>query len=86
MVTPSILQSASFQTTRQRCVDALLAAREPDGWWRGKLSTSALSTATAINALLQVGHRFDQRAISRGASWLIGNQLPDGSWGDTISS
>jgi squalene-hopene/tetraprenyl-beta-curcumene cyclase len=86
MVTPSILQSASFQTTRQRCVDALLAAREPDGWWRGKLSTSALSTATAINALLQVGHRFDQRAISRGASWLIGNQLPDGSWGDTIAS
>lgn len=86
MVTPSLLQSASFQTTRQRCVEALLAAREPSGWWRGQLSTSALSTATAMNALLQVGHRFDQRAISRGASWLIANQLPDGSWGDTTAS
>jgi squalene-hopene/tetraprenyl-beta-curcumene cyclase len=86
MVTSSILQSASFHATRERSVHALLAAREPGGWWTGKLSTSALSTATAINALLQVGHTFDLRAISRGASWLIGNQLPDGSWGDTTAS
>lgn len=86
MATASILQSTSFHTTRQRAIDALLAAREADGWWTGKLSTSALSTATAINALLLVGLPFDQRAISRGASWLIHNQLPDGSWGDTTAS
>ena len=86
MATASLLHSASFQNTRQRAIDALLAAREADGWWTGKLSTSALSTATAINALLLVGLPFDRRAIGRAAGWLIGTQLPDGSWGDTTTS
>jgi squalene-hopene/tetraprenyl-beta-curcumene cyclase len=86
MSTASILHSTSFQQTRHRCVEGLLAARESDGRWAGRLSTSALSTATAINALLQVGHPFDRRAIGRGAGWLITTQLPDGSWGDTTDS
>jgi squalene-hopene/tetraprenyl-beta-curcumene cyclase len=86
MSTASILHSTSFQQTRHRCVEGLLAAREADGRWMGRLSTSALSTATAINALLQVGHPFDRRAIGRGAGWLITTQLPDGSWGDTTDS
>ena len=30
---------------------ALFAARNPGGWWTGELSTSALSTATAVMAL-----------------------------------
>ena len=86
MPTASILHSTSFQQTRHRCVEALLAAREVDGRWAGRLSTSAFATATAINALLQVGLPFDRRAIGRGAGWLIATQFPDGSWGDTTDS
>ena len=32
-------------------VERLLALRHADGYWRGHLSSSALSTATALSAL-----------------------------------
>ena len=49
-VTSELLESA-YQTA----LSALLAERHPDGYWVGELSTSALSTATAVAALSHPG-------------------------------
>ena len=65
--------------------------------WEGKLSTSALSTATAVMALQQVCNagrtaadyslEADFAALIRGGlSWLAGHQNDDGGWGDTVKS
>ena len=56
--------------------DALLAERTPEGHWVGELSTSALSTATAVMALAQVQkytppHDQFQRLIDGGLAWLV---------------
>lgn len=75
---------------------ALLAARTSDGRWEGYLSSSALSTATAVLALSEVRRRqrsphvvSDETAadlVRRGAEWLTGTQNADGGWGDTTTS
>src|SRR5207237_5446946 len=70
---------------------ALLAERTPEGHWVGELSTSALSTATAVSALALVQQ---DRAppgphdalIAGGLTWLAGHQNTDGGWGDTVRS
>jgi squalene-hopene/tetraprenyl-beta-curcumene cyclase len=70
-------------------LSALLAARTPDGHWVGELSSSALSTATAVGALSLVqkaGHGTFDPLISRGLTWLAAHQNPDGGWGDTTKS
>src|ERR1700716_1550158 len=76
----------------------LLAERTPDGHWVGELSTSALSTATAVSALslhkaattsrglassLPVDH---DKLISGGIAWLVAHQDDDGGFGDTDKS
>lgn len=65
--------------------------------WEGELSTSALSTATAVMALQQV--RLSGRSaadfsidadldglIRGGLEWLAAHQNKDGGWGDTVKS
>src|SRR4051794_12862668 len=75
----------------QTALAALLAGRHPDGYWVGELSTSALSTATAVSALALVQKatpphdRFDA-LIAGGLRWLAGHQNADGGWGDTVKS
>lgn len=72
-------------------LSSLLAERLPEGYWTGELSTSALSTATAVMALALVqkqtsaSGRFDD-LISGGIAWLAAHQNPDGGWGDTVKS
>lgn len=70
--------------------------RTPGGHWLGELSTSALSTATAISALAQLrksddnlGRVGDERigvAIRRALAWLHQQQNDDGGFGDTNRS
>ncbi len=85
-----------------RVRDDLLRERTTDGHWIGELSTSALSTATAVSALALVERhdpitesgRFANEAregflselIVDGINWLADHQNEDGGWGDTDKS
>jgi squalene-hopene/tetraprenyl-beta-curcumene cyclase len=81
MIAPERLRAA-YLTAR----DALLAERVPAGHWIGELSTSALSTATAVMAL-HLTNPFEHRErIDAGVQWLVEHQNADGGWGDTIKS
>jgi squalene-hopene/tetraprenyl-beta-curcumene cyclase len=64
----------------------LLALRHPEGHWEGQLSSSALSTATAIVALHLVSAQEHASYVSAGAAWLATHQNADGGWGDTTLS
>lgn len=65
----------------------LLEARISNGTWEGKLSSSALSTATASCALtIANADAPSQELAAKGRQWLAENQNPDGGWGDTTLS
>lgn len=78
-----------------RAQAALLDQRDPSGHWTGWLSSSALSTATAVVALTlfardrtQAGADVDGLDVlaDRGRRWLADHQNADGGWGDTPDS
>ena len=71
---------AAIAATAER----LLASRCPQGYWRGKLSASALSTATAVFALHRADPAAHRRSVQRGLEWLCENRNADGGWGDTV--
>jgi len=68
----------------------LLDQRTPAGHWEGRLSSSALSTATAAWALAMLEHHGGpgpfSRLIGPGLDWLVRHQNADGGWGDTVLS
>jgi squalene-hopene/tetraprenyl-beta-curcumene cyclase len=64
----------------------LLEQRHAGGFWTGRLSSSALATATAVFALGSVNRRTYHNLIEGGLHWLKDNQNADGGWGDTIKS
>ena len=78
-------------------VQSLLDERNERGHWSGELSTSALSTATAVVALEMMRRNggipdgmesepdYDT-LIRRGLLWLAEYRNPDGGWGDTTKS
>ncbi len=73
-----------------RATNELLAARAPEGHWVGELSSSALSTATAVTALAVVQRESQssklKAQIDAGLAWLAQHANPDGGWGDTDRS
>src|SRR4249920_3558279 len=83
--------AAELERAYQKALAALLAERTPEGYWVGELSTSALSTATAVMALALVQKHapgagpFDT-LIRSGLDWLAAHQNADGGWGDTVKS
>ncbi|HEY2573876.1 MAG TPA: prenyltransferase/squalene oxidase repeat-containing protein [Verrucomicrobiaceae bacterium] len=87
-------EARAFEETRTNARRALLDARAAHGGWEGELSSSALSTATAVFALHEFAERTDDAAIEKacrhlireGLSWLALHQNRDGGWGDTIAS
>lgn len=63
-----------------------MAEATPDGHWVGELSSSALSTATAVVALSTVNRQVHEDIIVPGLRWLADNANADGGWGDTVRS
>src|SRR4051812_5991153 len=70
----------------RKATDALLAELNPQGYWEGELSSSALSTATAVVALCQVDTLAYADFIAQGLRWLAGHANAHGGWGDTVLS
>ncbi|MFO0808606.1 MAG: prenyltransferase/squalene oxidase repeat-containing protein [Gemmataceae bacterium] len=79
-----------FDALRATARRRLLAARGPNGCWEGRLSSSALSTATAIFTLSLYdrarGDAHHAGLIRGGLRWLADTQNSDGGWGDTTRS
>ena len=76
----------AFHETLSNARRALLDARGANGCWLGELSSSALSTATAVFTLHLLGKPQHRRLIDRGLDWLAKTQNNDGGWGDTVLS
>lgn len=86
----------SARTRLEQCYsiakDRLLSEQDPAGHWVGELSTSALSTATAVVALEMVRRNDEDRhselrpVMDAGLVWLAAHQNDDGGWGDTVKS
>jgi squalene-hopene/tetraprenyl-beta-curcumene cyclase len=88
---------AAYASVRDELLSHCVAKDGQPAHWYGELSTSALSTATAVMAIVVVrrGGRsasdyglaadFDL-LIQRGLQWLADHQNEDGGWGDTTKS
>jgi squalene-hopene/tetraprenyl-beta-curcumene cyclase len=83
---------AQIRDGLNQVVQQLNRLRQPEGNWAGELSSSALSTATAITAIqfyLESTGKADtelQQQVDSGLCWLIGEQNADGGFGDTSLS
>lgn len=78
--------SDRLRAALRTATDALLAELTPEGHWVGELSSSALSTATAVTALTLVDRAQHAALIDGGLRWLAEHQNADGGWGDTTRS
>ena len=80
------MQKKEIKAILDEVGNQLVSEMDPRGYWTGWLSSSALSTATALAAL----HFYDRKKysgeIGRGLAWLAGNINHDGSYGDTPKS
>jgi len=92
-----MIGSAQLQAAYKKARADLLAARTAAGHWEGHLSSSALSTATAVSALAVAARASSPEAstvtlsdylqlVERGVAYLVGQQNGDGGWGDTDRS
>ncbi|MBC8001579.1 MAG: squalene--hopene cyclase, partial [Opitutaceae bacterium] len=87
-----LLSTPRIEQALQQASATLLGARSEEAVWRGKLSASALSTATAVVALAltqQAGSATAPRRdslIEQGLAWLATHANTDGGWGDTVCS
>lgn len=81
-----------FRQCHLKVVSELLAERTQSGHWVGHLSSSALSTATAITALALLDRQTSDpklhttRLQQAGLKWLNDHVNDDGGWGDTAVS
>lgn len=88
----AIKMSASLFETLGCAREDLLQQRCSAGHWRGYLSSSALSTATAVAALSLAAEAWPERAkelrslARRGQVWLTESAGADGGFGDTLDS
>ncbi len=95
----NVISSTTIDTVRlQNVLDVacreLLSRRNPQGHWSGRLSSSALSTATAVSALSVYRKSLPEHKdaaqindlVQKALRWLVANQNSDGGFGDTDKS
>ena len=80
------LKEDRLQAALCAAASSLRSRQAPGGFWEGCLSSSALSTATALSALAVARSAGDLSLLSGGVRWLLRTQNEDGGWGDTPSS
>lgn len=84
--------SHRLESALQKATARLLMERNAKGHWDGELSSSALSTATAVTALATYSRECPESResleplIAGGLQWLADNVNVDGGWGDTVKS
>ncbi|MDH6358471.1 prenyltransferase/squalene oxidase repeat-containing protein [Parabacteroides sp. PF5-9] len=66
--------------------EELIQRRSPGYMWRGKLSSSAISTSVSVFALYMIDREKYASYIQHGAEWLKRSMHDDGSWGDSLES
>lgn len=85
------LSEPALQQSLVRTTQTLLARRNAALHWEGRLSSSALATATAVTALATAGRASvnvpgGPRLVRDGLAWLVATRNTDGGWGDTPDS
>ncbi|RKY11633.1 MAG: squalene--hopene cyclase [Planctomycetota bacterium] len=80
------VDTETIKQTLSVATEDLIHAREPAGYWQGRLSSSALATATAVFALSMANENKHKLLINFGLDWLSKNQNVDGGWGDSVIS
>ena len=80
------MEQMKLENQYNKLVKLLKGELNPQGFWSGQLSSSALGTAVAIVALKINGNDSDFNLIVKGLEWLISNQNGDGGFGDTPQS
>jgi squalene-hopene/tetraprenyl-beta-curcumene cyclase len=86
MTAPETSRPERLAAAARTVAEALCAELGPDGHWVGELSSSALSTATAVTALATADFQAHAHAIAAGLRWLAEHANEDGGWGDTVLS
>src|SRR5690554_1107543 len=64
----------------------LVSELKQEGYWEGRLSSSALGVAVAVAALYFDNPQKNTTEIEKGLNWLKKNMNSDGSFGDTPES
>jgi squalene-hopene/tetraprenyl-beta-curcumene cyclase len=80
------VDTETIEQTLSVATEGLIHARLPQGYWQGRLSSSALATATAVFALSMAGRQKYKSLISSGLDWLGNSHNVDGGWGDSVRS
>lgn len=76
----------SLQLQYHTLTTLLLKEKNEQGFWTGRLASSALATAVAIVAIKIRGGESAEDRVSSGYQWLISNINNDGGYGDTPES
>jgi prenyltransferase beta subunit len=80
------MELENLSKRRKELADLLLAKRNLDGFWEGRLSSSALGVAVAITAMHFDDAVRHKDSMERGVEWLVKNRNSDGGFGDSPES
>lgn len=69
-----------------KLINLLISERNGEGFWTGRLSSSALSTSVAIVSLKIKDEKEHREQIKSGLNWLLNHINKDGGFGDTPQS
>jgi squalene-hopene/tetraprenyl-beta-curcumene cyclase len=76
-------ESPEISSVKQRCLEYILRAQEPDGSWYGRWGTNYIyGTWSVLMALEEQGVGMEHSAVRKAVDWLKGVQRDDGGWGE----